>query len=383
MKGTDVEVKYNFDLDLVFNNSLLLIAKQIRKNSLVLEFGPANGRLTKYLKDELKCEVYLVEIDVDAGRQAANYAKDIVYGDIENFDWMNRYDGLKFDYILFADVLEHLRDPEIVLNKAKLFLKQEGSILFSVPNIAHNSVVINLINGKFDYTQIGLLDNTHIHFFTKKSLEEMLSRTGLVPIKKMGTYNEVGDNEIQNTYGDVVGIDESFWKYREYGDVYQFVYEVKNGIEYVDEKLNFLKKYFKPYFVQCYFDEGQGFREEYSQCKNLYKIGENVQYEFDVNSDIIGFRIDPINKECIIEEYSCEIFDESGWSSISYCKTNADAFEGKQYYFFNRDPGFEYRSFNKKISRIRVLMKIVTIDINKINIAYDTMLKIKSINNIV
>ena len=147
-------MKYDFDLDLTNSNSLLLILEQIRRGSVVLEFGPANGRMTKYLKQELDCDVYLAEIDEEAGKQALLYGKDLVIGDVENFEWFERYRDIKFDYIVFADVLEHLRDPKTVLDRCKLLLKHEGSVLLSVPNLAHNSVLINLMNNEFEYLNI-------------------------------------------------------------------------------------------------------------------------------------------------------------------------------------------------------------------------------------
>lgn len=370
-------MKYDFDLDLVFNNSLSLIAKQIRRKTRVLEFGPANGRLTKYMKEQLDCDIYLVEIDEVAGKQAAVYAKDIVLGDIEQYEWQMQYNGILFDYIIFADVLEHLRNPEEVLKRAKLFLAQEGSILLSVPNVAHNSVIINLVNGIFDYTSIGLLDNTHIHFFTKKSLEEMLFNAGLEPVKKMGTYNEVGNNEIINNYRDVIGIDEDFWKRREYGEVYQFIYEVKNGNEYVEVREDILKKYYKPYYIQCFLSDGQDFSEDYSFTRNLVDLKKDMTFEFDIEEEITKFRIDPINKECIIENFKCEIFDGNSWIDLEYCDTNADAIEAGQYYFFNRDPYFNYSLSKRNIQKIRVTLSFITLDINKINLIYDMMVKIK------
>ena len=117
------ESKYDFDLDLNNTNSLSLMIGQIRRGSTVLEFGPANGRMTRYLKEALDCSVYLVEIDEEAGKQAAQYGEDIVIDDAETYSWYERYENIRFDYITFADVLEHLRDPEKLLKKSQKFIK--------------------------------------------------------------------------------------------------------------------------------------------------------------------------------------------------------------------------------------------------------------------
>jgi len=71
-------------------------------------------------------------------------------------------------------VLEHLRDPLKVLVELKKFLKPDGSFVISFPNVAHGSVRLSLLSGRFDYQDIGLLDSTHLRFFTRESFEELL-----------------------------------------------------------------------------------------------------------------------------------------------------------------------------------------------------------------
>lgn len=196
--------KYNFELDLNSENSLKMIIKMINPNSKVLEFGPAHGRLTKYLKEELICEVDIVEIDYEAGREASVYGNKCFIGeqlgDIEKYMWLEKVKNEKYDYIIFADVLEHLYLPKEVLEKCNSILKDTGSILMSIPNIAHNSVLIELINDKFHYNTVGLLDNTHIRFFSYNSLVEMIEESGYKTVKEYAVYSRVGENEINNNY---------------------------------------------------------------------------------------------------------------------------------------------------------------------------------------
>lgn len=116
-------MKYDFDLDVSSKNSLSLIIKKIRPGSTVLEFGPAAGRMTKYLKEQLNCKVYIVEIDEVAAKKASFFAEDVVIGNIEDFKWFEQYENVKFDHIIFADVLEHLYNPQIVMNKCVELLK--------------------------------------------------------------------------------------------------------------------------------------------------------------------------------------------------------------------------------------------------------------------
>ena len=161
--------KYDCELNLEDRNSLSVLVGKVKPNSLVLEFGPANGRMTKYMKERLNCKVYAVEIDEDAAKDAAQYTEKIIVDSIENYRWQEEFKDLQFDYIIFADVLEHLYYPEKVLKSVRDFLREDGSILVSIPNIAHNAIIINLLKNEFNYHPTGLLDDTHIRFFTKKT----------------------------------------------------------------------------------------------------------------------------------------------------------------------------------------------------------------------
>lgn len=371
-------MKYNFDLDMVYNNSLSIIAKQIAGGSTVLEFGPANGRLTKYMKEELGCKVYLVEIDEVAGEEAKQYGQELLVDDIENFQWLVQYRTVKFDYIIFADVLEHLRDPLIVLQKAKLLLKEVGTVLISVPNIAHNSVAINLLMNKFEYTDIGLLDSTHIHFFTKESLEKMVREAGFYPSKKMATYNLVGNNEINNTFTDIDGIDESFWKNREYGCVYQYVYELKTGEEYVAEKIDYIVKFYPVYLIMFMFDIGNGFNGDQYVQYAIGDITERKHFCIQVLPSVERIKV-VLPGNCIIEDaMACIETDCGSKTELIYESANLDAYEGGQYYFFSNEPELCYRVPHSTGKNQFVLeFKYVTLSRKEMNLIYETMIKVK------
>lgn len=85
----------------------------------------------------------------------------------------------KYDVIVFADVLEHLVDPARVLMSAKERLSPSGRMVISIPNVAHLTVRLQLLFGSFTYTDRGILDRTHLHFYTRKTLLTMLRECGL------------------------------------------------------------------------------------------------------------------------------------------------------------------------------------------------------------
>lgn len=363
-----IESKYDFDLDMVNTNSLSLIINQIRRGSVVLEFGPANGRMTKYLKEALDCKVYLVEIDEQAGKQALRYGEDLVVDDIETYSWLERYETIRFDYITFADVLEHLRDPEQVLIRAKSLLKQDGSILFSVPNLGHNSVLINLMNHEFEYTKVGLLDNTHIHFFTKNSIEHAMNRTGLTVAKRFATYAPVGATEIETKYDAVAGIDESFWRMRPYGDIYQFVYEVRKGPEFVEETENYIKSGAHPYYIQVFMSQGDGFTEDFSRTFPVEDTNGLQTVEFDVPEGVRSIRLDPFNAPCMVEMAEASDVIEGEKKPLRFMEGNAFYRDRDKYIFTTNDPIAVYApAEGRTFYHVRFVFRYISIDALKVS----------------
>lgn len=362
------ESKYDFDLDMVNTNSLSLMIHQIKRDSVVLEFGPANGRMTKYLKEALGCKVYLVEIDEKAGKEALQYAEELLVDDIETYSWLSKYEGKRFDYITFADVLEHLRDPEQVLIKAKSLLKQDGSILFSVPNLAHNSVLINLMNHEFEYSKVGLLDNTHIHFFTKNSIEHVMNRTGLTVAKRFATYAPVGGTEIATSYDAVPEIDESYWRSRPYGDIYQFVYEAKKGPEFIEQTENYLKSGIHPYFIQIYLDDGEGFSEDHSKTYAVENTQGIQTIEFDVPEGIRRIRLDPFNAPCMIEMLEAGDLAEEALLPLRFMEGNASYRDGDKLIFTSKDPSVVFGpALGRSFHHIKFKYRFITTDSLKVN----------------
>lgn len=220
--------KYNHTLDMESDNSAAFILKQVVPGSSVLEFGPASGYMTQYLKETLGCQVTIVEINEKDGSVAKQFADSAFIGpldgDIENYKWV---DSHPVDYVIFADVLEHLYNPWQVLHTSTAVLKDGGSILISIPNVSHNSVIIDLINGKFNYRPLGLLDNTHIRFFTRESLLQMVADAGLRVEKEMNTFCAVEHTEFKNNLTDVPEEVSNVLQNRPDGILYQFVWELK------------------------------------------------------------------------------------------------------------------------------------------------------------
>lgn len=148
----------------------------------VLEVGCDCGANLLWIKNKYpNANLYGMEINASAARIAGCIAR-VCVGNIEEHQ-MN-FGDVKFDYIIFGDVLEHLRDPEGVLRYCRGFLKGEGKILASIPNLMHFTVIRDLLNGNFTYKDCGLLDRTHIHFFTYNEIIRMLHRTDMELVRE-------------------------------------------------------------------------------------------------------------------------------------------------------------------------------------------------------
>lgn len=228
-----MEDKYDFELDMVGENSNSAILKNILPNSKVLECGCAHGRMTKYLKEVLSCDVYIAERNEDTGKNAAVYSIKSFLGEEGNIEEETFFNNLyekgiyDLDYIIFADILEHLYSPEKILQKCQHLLKKDGSIWISIPNIGHNSVLIDLWNNKFTYRETGLLDDTHIRFFTYYSLKKMVEKCGLNVVNEINLQNTVENTEFNNSYENVRPEIRYTLKKRNHGETYQFIWELK------------------------------------------------------------------------------------------------------------------------------------------------------------
>ncbi len=136
----------------------------------ILDVGTATGYLGARLRNRGNY-VAGIESQTEWAETARRHYDTFQLADIEEHDFPNRQE---FDYILFADVLEHLRDPVAVLRRFIPALKGSGKILISVPNVAHLIIRLSLLAGRFDYVDRGILDKTHLRFFTLRSLKQMM-----------------------------------------------------------------------------------------------------------------------------------------------------------------------------------------------------------------
>lgn len=155
------------------------IIKLAGSGKIVLELGCSSGYISRELKKR-KNVVWGIEKDEVAASKAKSFTDRIIVGDIEDKRIWKIVDKNIFGVIILADIVEHLRNPQEVIKRCKKVLSPKGQMIFSIPNVAHWTIRKQLFFGKFEYTGGGILDRTHLHFYTIKSFSELLKRNNLV-----------------------------------------------------------------------------------------------------------------------------------------------------------------------------------------------------------
>jgi len=144
--------------------------------SCILEVGCAAGKTGEALKNIPGVFVAGVELDPVAAEKARKVLDDVVEGNIESMELP--YAEKSFDCVLFADVLEHLVDPWAVLRKTRKYLKPGGTVIASIPNVQYYGVLHQVAEGRWTYESAGILDRTHLRFFTRGEIEKLFAETG-------------------------------------------------------------------------------------------------------------------------------------------------------------------------------------------------------------
>jgi O-antigen biosynthesis protein len=147
----------------------------LRGRQRVLDVGCSSGYLAKRLQEEGATVVGL-DVDPRAAELAGPYCEAVHIGDVETMELP--FAPASFDAVLCGDVVEHLRDPQAFLTRIRPLLRPDGRLALSTPNIANWAMRVGLLFGRFRYTEWGLLDRTHTHLFTRKTLSECLDAAG-------------------------------------------------------------------------------------------------------------------------------------------------------------------------------------------------------------
>jgi 2-polyprenyl-3-methyl-5-hydroxy-6-metoxy-1,4-benzoquinol methylase len=162
----------------------------------VLDVGTADGHPVVQGLKARGCRVWGVEIDPEAAAIAAPLCEQMVVGNVEELDLTQSFGDRKFDVVLCLDVLEHLVEPLPVLRRLASMLTPTGILVASIPNVTHAAVRLQLLDGKFTYTDTGLLDRTHVRFFDRDEVGKLFADAGTTVIERLEVRREPHETEI-------------------------------------------------------------------------------------------------------------------------------------------------------------------------------------------
>lgn len=164
----------------------IVAAMKGKKFSRVLDVGCGEGRLGAQLKS-INPEISVFGVDGDEALllKAEKELDGICSVDLSSDSWVDGITDKTFDLIIFADVLEHLPEPEKVLERSLSMLESGGQVITCLPNVRHWSTFYNLaLKGSWPANERGIFDKTHLHFFARKNILSMLQSIGLQVIRE-------------------------------------------------------------------------------------------------------------------------------------------------------------------------------------------------------
>lgn len=209
---------YEYKSDIYGSHSKILeLVDTLKRRGLkILDVGCAKGYLAERLSKKGH-EITGIEFDPKSAKLAGKYCKGVIEGNIEKLDL--RIKKNYFDLIIFGDILEHLKEPEPILKKYLKYLKRGGFVITSVPNIANAYIRLNLLLGRFDYTAKGILDKTHLRFYTLKTLKNLIKESDLkiirmevTPVPLPMVFPSMGEGGLLNIIHQINNLSTRLWK---------------------------------------------------------------------------------------------------------------------------------------------------------------------------
>jgi O-antigen biosynthesis protein len=175
-------MQYNPHIDLSddYTMSHTRVIELVGRGKNVLDVGCARGNTGAILVTKFSCTASGIELDRHAAEYSRQSYQEVIVGDIEELTPFERLQHGPFDVIIFGDILEHLRQPERVLRATPALLKPGGYALISLPNVVTLRLRLHFLFGRFEYTDQGIMDRTHLRFFTVKTARELITTSGFI-----------------------------------------------------------------------------------------------------------------------------------------------------------------------------------------------------------
>jgi O-antigen biosynthesis protein len=304
--------------------SLSVIAGYVTANARVLDLGTGSGALGKHLKTQLNCTVDGFTLNEQEAQLARPSYRHVQVGDLEDPHWVAAFEGRQYDFIVCADVIEHLRQPQAVLRSCRNLLAPNGRLLISVPNAAYCGLLAELMEGDFRYRDEGLLDRTHLRFFTRHSLMQFLADESWA----CETVDSIDlpplDSEFKAPFDKLPPAVERYLTALPDAAVYQLIVVAK-PVEVHHSKpdnqaapLAHKPETAKPSFSsQLYFGTAHGFQEDRKQVVpgQIGLMRQTLRFELPRDKDTNRLRLDLADRPGFVHLYAITLLtqDQPAW----------------------------------------------------------------------
>ena len=314
---------YTRDIQPDEHTSLNFLAHHIPAGSSVLDLGCGTGALGRWLVNRGHTVLDGVTFNsAEADIARTNY-RQIVEGDLETLDLLTAFASRHYDVIVCADVLEHLKNPAVVLEQCKTLLSPEGRLLISVPNAAYAGLIAELMHGQFRYRDEGLLDKTHLRFFTRSSLLDFLELGGWQVASTETVRRELVESEFTQPFDAIPPSVARYLLTQPDALTYQFVVTARLKADSKVEASVFENSIAMParaetakFSMELFWNTGTG----YTQAQKAHATGiigkqhQTVQFAIapSTASPYLTLRLDPADRPGFLHLHALRVTDALG-----------------------------------------------------------------------
>ena len=214
---------YRFSFDPDSDHAGAHILRLIGDSKQVLEIGAGPGSIARPLVELCGCRMTAVEIDPNSVAILETFCEHVVQGDLNDPNWATGLPRSKFDAVVIADVLEHLYDPWSTLRQARSLVNDEGCVIVSIPHASHAGIVACLLAEDFRYGDWGLLDKTHIRFFSMRNVQSLLEGAGLKVVDARFVIKHPAETEFADIWRALSDDQRTLLETQPHSNVYQIV----------------------------------------------------------------------------------------------------------------------------------------------------------------
>lgn len=316
--------------------SLALVAKHIAEGSRVLDIGCGAGDLGDYLQKQKQCRVVGVDYSAESVAVAAQKLETVIQLDL-NVQTLDKQVEGTFDVIVMADILEHIHTADAVLRSAENYLTASGKILISIPNAGYVGALLSLYDDAWRYREEGILDRTHVRFYTKQSVMELLRDNGYEGRICDRVSRDLLDSEFTQRLDCQADAVRDWLLAKPEGSTYQFIVEARpqrQQYPFPDEPVALPMSL--QHIVKCYWQNHSeaSFNESYYGITRG-QMGQQNTLRFRVGAGAIHkLRVDFADRRGIYHFDAIRIFDGKAccWTSheYDYTLTLQKCFSSKQ-----------------------------------------------------